>query len=290
MRRFMFVTAIGAFLAGSAFAQTSPEPAPAPQPTTPPATAAPIAPTAPRTPAAAAMDRSLKGEARVHYLAKRLNFTPEQKTTFDSLLEVYRQTLQEEQANLATILYEIRARVAEVQELERQGKQEEAAAARREIEKLRPGKQAEQELTTNLRSILTPAQLEDYDFLVDRMDRNRATIPLSPLDVVEAATYAGVDGEQKSRLSKLENDFRERINASGAVDREKVLGEFIQNVRDILKPDQQKKFDRRIEICRPEQLFVASGNPVEHIGKPVPKENVVRPLEPETDPAASNPK
>lgn len=286
MRRFILVGAIGAVFVCGSFGQSSLESTDSPKPTTPPVSAAPAAP---RTPAAAAMDRSLKGEARIHYLAKRLNFTPEQKATFDSLLEVYRQTLQEEQANLATILYEIRARVAEVQELERQGKQEEAAAARSEIEKLRPGKQAEHELTTNLKSILTPAQLEDYDFLVDRMDRNRATNLVSPLDVIEAATYAGVDGEQKSRLSKLENDFRDRINAAGAVDREKVLAEFIKDIREILKPDQQKKFDRRIEICRPEQLFVASGNPVEHIGKPVPKESVVRPLDPspqspETDP------
>lgn len=251
----------------------------------------PAAKPAPVRQPAPAADRTLKGEARVHYLAKRLNFTASQKATFDSLLEVYRQTLQEEQANLATILYEIRARVAEIQELERQGKHTEAEAARKEIDKLRPGKQAENEIMANIRAMLVPEQLLDLDFLIDRMDRNKATSAMAPMDVIEAAVFAGADAEQKAKLSKIENEFRERINSAGApIDREKVLAEFTRDVRGLLRPDQQEKFDRRIKICEPEQLFVAQGNPVEHIGKPVPKENVVRPLGPSSATQPAEPK
>lgn len=284
MRRFQLIAACAAaFVSSAAFAQTATE--------TPPAPKAPAAstPTIQR-PAATPVDRSLKGEARVHYLGKRLNFTTEQKATFDALLEVYRNTLQEEQANLAKILYEIRARVAEIQELERQGKHEQADAERREIDKLRPGKQALAEIMTNIQALLTPEQSADFDFLVDRMDRNKATLPISPMDVIEAATYAGADADQKGKLSKLENEFRERMNSTAAVDRDKVLDRFIHEVRDVLKADQQKKFDRRIEICKPEQLFVATGNPMDHIGTPVPKEDVKRPLGPAPATQPSNPK
>lgn len=215
-------------------------------------TAAAMAQTAQPLPPGA---RMLRGEPKIEFIAKRLNLTADQKKTYDSLMEVYRVSMEDEKRRMPEILQQIRELMTELSAAEAAKDTAKADAIRAQIGKLRPGLGAEKELFDNLAAVLTEEQRQDVALLRDWLDKGPPDTKIAPTEVLKLARGLNLAADQEEKLKALENDFRTKINDPANVAegvRDALYEQLVKDISSILTPPQAEKFRKRLELLKPD--------------------------------------
>lgn len=263
MRRQFFVAgalALAALLTGAAPAQT----------------AQPLPPGA----------RMLRGEQKIEFIARRLNLTADQKKTYDSLMDVYKVSMEDERRRMPEILQQIRELMTELSAAEAAKDTAKAEAIRTQIGKLRPGLGAEKELFDNLSAVLTEEQRQDLALLRDWLDKGPPDTKIAPMEVLKLARGMNLASDQDEKLRALENDFRTKINdpanAAESV-RDTLYEQLVKDIASILTPPQAEKFRKRLELLKPDP----SARPTPPAGAAAPA--APKPATPPAAPPAATP-
>lgn len=194
---------------------------------------------------------TLRGEAKLRYIGRRLGLNAEQQKTFDTYLDTYRVTIEAEAQNQTAYLTQLKELITQQTEAEKAGNTAEAERIRQEINLTRPGARAEQEFFLNLEKVLSPPQKETLALL--RMHAERpGGLELSSLYVLKTAKALSLTPEQARQIDRLESEARAAMNPTGAQPppRESVRDKLISEIRAVLNAEQQQQFDLRIDILR----------------------------------------
>ena len=209
----------------------------------------PAPPPAPRKP-------PLGKEARVRYIMRQLDLTPDQTKQAEGLYESFSKTEQPSQEEF----------LAKVNSLSEEYKKAQAANDKKRMDELSEQLRGlgtntteEPQFMANLRGILTDAQKAELDATLERLKTNGAGL-MRPIDVYRAAVKLGLSAEQNAKLEETLVSFREQVVAAqqprdpAGIDalRAQQMDNLVSRIQPILTPDQRAKFDKRVEALRPE--------------------------------------
>lgn len=248
MKRIAFVI-VGGLLAAPLMAQTAPPPAAAPaaQPAIPtPVAAHPTPQISGQTGAT-----TLRGEAKLRYIGRRLSLTADQQKSFDGLLDTFKVTVEAESQNQTAYLTQLKELIAAQTAATESGDKDKAEQIRKQINETRPGMRAEQEFFLNLEKLLTPEQKEVAALLRQHAEKPGG-LELTPVYILTTARGLGLTPEQSKRIDALQSATMEQMNPLGGQppNREAVRDKLIVDVRAVLTPAQQKQYDARIEVLK----------------------------------------
>ncbi len=216
-----------------------------------------VAPPQPARPAVPTKQRAgLQGEAKLRYVLKQLDLDAGQKDIAESLIVTYNAECQEQRQNGVQLLQEIRARMQEVKDARAAGDNAKAEELERGLQEMRPGVKPEKQFYEALEPNLTPEQRTTLAEVRKRLEE-KPDPQLTPADVVKAARDQGLAEPQEKKLVELTEALRSRQASTPAADaaaQTKLLDEFVSQVRALLEPKQQEKFDKQIEKMRPDPL------------------------------------
>lgn len=196
-------------------------------------------------PAVNAAFPALQKEARMAYLVKQLNLTPEQKTQADGLMSMYRANTQDRKPDLQ----HVQALYAQLEQAKKDGNKELEQQITEQFRKMGSTEDADREFLTNLEAMLTPEQKAKLEAAQQRLAENPSGA-LSPRDVVRAARDLNLSSDQSARLDAAVAAFRKEVNAVPNFDtltRVRMLDQFINTVSQLLSPEQKAQLDAKLE-------------------------------------------
>lgn len=236
MSRVFSRLALGIALTWSAVAQESaPQPAPRPR----------------------SADRGIVLEPgpKLRYVAKQADLTEKQLQDVEALLAVFDEAMKGESTQQALIqrLQEIQVKVGEMDEAKKAGKTAEVERIKDEIRKLTPGYGPEKDFYDQLSQGLNDEQKTRLEHARKKIEAN-PDVSLQPLDVIQTAQSLDLQKDQRDKLDTILTDFRNEMATNRPAllaDKLARVDKLVDQVRGVLNPDQQKKFDKVIDRLRP---------------------------------------
>ncbi|QOJ14900.1 MAG: hypothetical protein HRU75_09710 [Planctomycetia bacterium] len=194
---------------------------------------------------------TLRGHTKLRYIGRRLSLTDDQQRKYDELLETYRLTIDAENQDQAAYLTQLKELISQQTQAEQAGDRARADDIRRQINETRPGVRAEREFFLNLEKHLTPEQNELVALLRSHAE-SPGGVELTTLYVLRTARALELTDEQRRSIDELQRGAFSTMNplAGQPPARETVRDKLIADIRVLLNPAQQKRFDERIDILR----------------------------------------
>lgn len=197
----------------------------------------------------------LEGENKLRYILKQLSLNEQQAKDADALVAVHSAMMAEVSKEEALIarLYEIQALMVEMKAAEADGNAARVTELKEQIRQLSPDYQADKQFYESLDGLLNDDQKKQLEKVRARIAAN-PDVSLTPNDVIEAARDTELDADQRGKLDEVLKNFRAEMAKDPPQtlpDRLKKVDDFAAKVREILKPEQAKKFDGTLERLRP---------------------------------------
>lgn len=206
------------------------------------------APAAPKKP-------PLSKEARIQYILKNLDLTPEQQKNAQAVVDTFLKSGQGTQQDF----------LAKVQQLTEEYKQAETAGDKNRMEQITQELRGmgtntvdEPQFFESLRAVLTEPQKAELARISERLKSNPAGL-MRPIDVYRAATELNLSADQKTKMEEALTAYREQLVAAppardpASIDlqRTQQVDDLVGRVRPILTPEQTAKFNKRVEAMSP---------------------------------------
>jgi hypothetical protein len=214
---------------------------------------------------------------KMRYIIGQLNLNEQQKQHADSLLAVLEVEAKLSGDALKERLEQIQRVMRERTAAAQAGDTARVAELNEELNDLQLQKGAERRFLEGLRPALDEAQKAKLETILKRLEAS-PDAALKPIHIVRAAHELGLSPEQNRALDQVVQEFRKKIGESGELDALKridLLDTFTSQVRAVLNPDQQQRFDRKVEELR--------------LAPPTPPPAPAAPAWPATRPAAATP-
>lgn len=186
------------------------------------------------------------GPDQFEFLRAELKITDEQKAGWDGLIEIYKARVMEEAVGLLANVEEMKALRSDLEVAEAAGNKERAAELRARLNDLRPEKRPTQEFFAGLNDLLTPAQRELMPKLRAALEEGKLMlVDLTPRGVARMAETLDLSDEQRVKLAKIQDDFRQQAQARNRrteANKRRMLNDLIAEITLILTPEQAVKF------------------------------------------------
>lgn len=223
------------------------------------------APAAPKKP-------PLSKEARIQYIVKNLDLTPEQQKNAQAVADTY---LKSGQGSQQDFLAKVQQLTEEYKQAETSGDKNRMEQITQELRGMGTNTVDEPQFLENLRAILTEPQKAELARITERLKSNPAGL-MRPIDVFRAATDLNLSTEQRAKLEDALTSYREQLVAAppardpASIDlqRTQQVEDLVGRVRPILTPDQAAKFSRRIEVMSPQAAPTGPTAPAAGTAKP----------------------
>jgi hypothetical protein len=201
---------------------------------------------------APAPEQGPEGEAKLRWVCKQLKLDEQQKQQAEALMAVYHAALEEQGENALQLMEQIRDKLAEVQAARDEGNTELASKLQAELREMAPGVKAENTFFESLAQILTEEQVAKLPSLRERAAK-LGDISMRPVHVVRAAHELGLTLEQQRQIEQLLIDYRAKLISERPANKIETKGrveELVDQVREVLTPDQATRFDEKIASLR----------------------------------------
>ncbi len=261
MRRLVSLTIIG--LACSAFAAAQIQP---------------LRPGQPRARRQAKQAPGPEGEDKLRWVCKQLQLDEQQWQQAEALIAVYQAELEDVNADPTALLRRIQDKYAAITAAKADGNLELAEKLQAELKNMAPSRKAENDFFDGLKQVLTDEQQAQLPKILAQAD-TVGDISLRPIHVLRAARATSLTADQQDRLETVIQGLRKRMATSKPEDKaetDRLLAQFVDDVRALLTPEQVEKFDAQIETWRGN---APSATPVKAAGAP-PKAPTLTPPKP----------
>jgi len=199
-----------------------------------------------------AEEPTLRGEAKLRWICKRLSLDESQTQQMEALITAYNAELAEYQKDPAEMARQLQEKSAEIQAARAAGDEARVEQLRQELRELAPEARAEKTFFERLEQVLTEPQKARLPQLRE-LAKDPKSASLRPFHVVQAARELGLSPEQDRRLEEVLDTFRK----NQMVDRpkefsamEERIEQLVRDVRAVLTAAQAAKFDDKITTLR----------------------------------------
>ncbi len=206
----------------------------------------------PGRPQRSQQDEGPKGEQKLRYICKLLKLNDDQMQQAEALIAIYKAEVAEQREDPSALLQKIQDKYAELRAAKQDGNTELARKLQQELKNMAPGVQAENHFFAGLEQILTNEQKTKLPEIRE-MAARAGDISIRPIHVFQAAQAQGLTLEQRKELEKtFDQHRRDRMTnrPEGKEDEMARVDQLIEQVRDLLKPEQVQSFNDRIEALR----------------------------------------
>lgn len=209
----------------------------------------PPTPAAPKKPA-------LAREAKARYIVKQLDLSPEQQKQVDGLVESFYKSAA---VNQDDMLAQVRVLSEEYKKAEEAKNKEEMERITKRLQDLGKGETDEPQFLANLDQILTPPQKEALKVVQERLKSNPSG-NLRAIDVYRLANSLTLSKEQSAKLEEALAAFRVAVTEAPSprdvagleAAKAQQIEDLAGKIRPILTPDQLSKFNRRLDLVKPD--------------------------------------